>query len=294
MTTPQPQGDTREGFLYALSAYVMWGLLPFYMKAVAHISAVEIVAHRVIWSIPVAALVLIATRRTSDLRTALTDRRMLAMSSLTAGLVAFNWGLYIWAIANDRTLEAALGYYINPLFSVFLAFLLLKEKLSPMQWTAIGVALLAVVILTVDTGQLPLPAVGMFVSFGLYGYFKKSLPIGPNQGFMLEVLLLSPISVGLILYFSMTGTAVFLQNGYDTMLLLAAGLITAVPLMFYGNGAKKLRLSTIAMMQYIAPTLIFLLAVFVFDEPFGRAQQIAFPLIWLSLVIYTMSMLRKR
>lgn len=290
---PEPQSDSRQGFFYALTAYVLWGLLPVYMKAVAHISAVEVVAHRVIWSIPIAGAVLLFSRRTADLRVALTDMRTIGMGLITAGLIAFNWGIYVWSIANDRTLDAALGYYINPLFSVFLAFVLLRERLSALQWLAIAVALSAVVILTIDAGQLPLPAVGMFVSFGLYGYFKKSLPIGPNQGFMLEVLLLLPIAAALLFYFGATGSGLFLTNAQDTWLLLASGLITAVPLMLYGNGAKRLRLTTIAMMQYIAPTMIFLFAVFVFDEPFGTAQQIAFPLIWLSLVIYSISLWRK-
>lgn len=294
MTPTKPQDDTPAGFAYAFSAYFLWGLLPFYMKAVAHISPAEVVAHRVIWSVPVAGLLLVLMRRTSDLKAALTSARTLGMGAITAAFIAVNWGVYVWAIATDRALDAALGYYINPLFSVLLARVFLKERLSPLQLLAIAVAFCAVVVLTVDAGRLPLAALTMTVTFGFYGFFKKSLPIGPNQGFMLEVLVLTPIALAVIGYFTITGQGQFLRSAGDTWLLLVAGVITAIPLICYGNGAKLLRLTTIAMMQYMAPTMIFLIAVFAFDEPFGTAQQIAFPLIWLSLAIYSITLFRKR
>lgn len=283
--------DTPRGFAFALTAYLLWGGLPIYLKAMFHLPAAEVVAHRIIWSVPIAGALLIALRRTSDIRTALTTPRMLAMGAVTAALISINWGIYVWAIATGHTLDAALGYYINPLFSVFLGAVLLRERLAPLQIAAIALAALAVAILTYEQGSLPLAALGLTFSWGFYAFFKKWLPIGPNQGFLLEVLLLTPIALGYILWLG--GEGHFLTGTGDTALLMGAGVVTAVPLLFYANGAKLLKLSTIGIMQYIAPTLIMLVGVFLFDEPFGRARAIAFPLIWAALVLYTISLLRQ-
>ncbi|MGI1663254.1 EamA family transporter RarD [Palleronia sp. KMU-117] len=287
-------GDSLGGFLYALAAYLMWGVLPLFMKAVAHIPPVEVLAHRVVWSVPIALAVLLALGRTADLRAALTTPRVLAMGAVTAALISVNWGIYVWAIGTGHALDAALGYYINPLFSVFLGAVLLRERLLPAQWAAIALASAAVLILTVEAGRLPVVALGLTLSWGLYAYFKRSLPIGPNQGFTLEVLLLLGPALGYMVWLLARGEGHFLQaSATDTALLLSCGLVTAVPLMVYANGAKRLRLTTIAMMQYIAPTMIFLIAVFVFDEPMGRGRMIAFPMIWAALVLFSGSMLRR-
>ncbi|MFN4131351.1 MAG: EamA family transporter RarD, partial [Paracoccaceae bacterium] len=198
-------------------------------------------------------------------------------------------------IGAGFALEAALGYYINPLFSVLLGRILLNEHLSRAQWAALALAAAAVILLTVEAGRLPLVAMGLTVTWGIYAYLKKSLPIGPNQGFALEVLLLAPVALGYLIWVQVQGQGHFLQGvARNDLLLIGAGVVTAVPLMIYANGAKRLRLSTIAMMQYIAPTMIFLIAVFVFEEPFGLVRLIAFPMIWLALVIFTVSMLRTR
>ena len=264
------------------------------MKAVAHISPAEVIAHRVIWSVPIAAAVLIWLGRTADIRSAIRNPRMLAMAACTAALITVNWGIYVWSIGSGHALDAALGYYINPLFSIFLGAVLLGERVSLAQKLAIGLAAVAVAVLTVEGGKLPLAALGLTVTWGFYAYLKKSLPIGPNQGFFLEVLILSPFAVGYIVWATMTGSGHFFNGvNFDTGMLLGAGIVTAVPLMIYANGAKLLRLSTIGILQYIAPTMIFLIAVFVFDEPFGRAKMIAFPMIWAALIIYTVSMVRQ-
>ena len=292
--TPPKNEDTLRGFGFALTAYLLWGFLPIYMKAVAHISPAEVIAHRVIWSIPIAGAVLIWLGRTADIRAAIRNPRMLAMAGCTAALISFNWGIYVWSIGSGHALDAALGYYINPLFSIFLGAVLLGERLSLAQKLAIGLAAIAVAVLTIEGGKLPWAALGLTISWGFYAYLKKSLPIGPNQGFFLEVLILSPFAVGYILGLAIRGNSHFFMGvPFDTSMLLSAGFVTAVPLMIYANGAKLLRLSTIGILQYIAPTMIFLIAVFVFDEPFGRAKMIAFPMIWAALVIYTISMVRQ-
>ncbi len=286
--------DTPRGLAFAVSAYFLWGFLPLYLKALDHIPPVEVVAHRIVWSVPVAGVVLIAIRRTGALRAALREPKMLVMAFVTAALISVNWSIYVWAIASGRTLDAALGYYINPLFSIALGAVLLGERLSRAQGVAIVLAAAAVAVLTLDAGVVPWAAVGLTVTWGFYAFFKKSLPIGPNQGFLLEVLILLLPALGYIAWLAADGRGHFLTGpALDTWLLLGCGLVTAIPLMLYANGAKGLRLGTIAMLQYLAPTMIFLVAVFVFREPFGAARAITFPMIWAALAIYSISMLRQ-
>ena len=291
--TPKNE-DTLRGFTFALSAYLFWGFLPLYLKLVDHIPAAEVVAHRVIWSVPIAGFVLFLLGRTGDILPVLRDSRSLMMGCVSAILVSVNWGVYVWAIAAERTLDAALGYYINPLFSVFLGFALLGERLTKLQWAAVGLASCAVIVLTLETGSLPWPALVLMLSWGFYAYFKKSLPIGPNQGFLLEVLILTPVALGYLGWLAIQGGGHFVPMSVDMWLLMGTGIGTAVPLMLYANGAKGLRMTTIGIMQYIAPTMIMLMAVLVFKEPFGSARAIAFPMIWAALGLYSYSMFRSR
>ncbi|MBT8153467.1 EamA family transporter RarD [Epibacterium ulvae] len=285
--------DTPAGLGFALTAYFMWGFLPLYMKLVAHIPPAEVVAHRVLWSVPLAGLLLIILGRTKELMQALRTPRSLMMGAVTAGLVSVNWGIYVWAVGAGYAIDAALGYYINPLFSVAMGAIFLGERMNKAQMAAIALAALAVVILTIQAGSLPWVAIGLTLSWGFYAYFKKSLPIGPNQGFMLEVLILTPFALAYLTYVTLYGTGHFALSWMDSFLLMGCGVVTAVPLTIYANGAKLLRLTTMGILQYIAPTIIFLVAVFVFGEEFDKARQIAFPLIWAALVIYSVSLLRQ-
>lgn len=286
-----PEGGARRGFVYALAAYGLWGLLPLFLKAVSHLPALEVVAHRILWSVPVAGAVLVATGRTGDLKAALRSPRTVALASLTAGLITINWGIYVWAIAVERTVETSLGYYINPLMSVVMGAVLLGERLSRAQVAALGLATCAVVLMTVEAGVLPWVALVLAGSFAIYGFLRKTLPIGPSQGFFLEVLILSVPALAYAIWLQATGASHFVvSQPRDMLLLLACGTATAVPLLFYGFGAKLLKLSTIGIMQYVAPTGIFLIAVFAFGEPFGIVRAAAFALIWVALAIYTWSM----
>lgn len=298
MSTQAPaitKDEASRGFLFALSAYLMWGFLPFYMKAVAHIPAAEVIAHRITWSIPIAALLLWWLGRTSDIKVALGTPRTLMMGTLTASLITINWGVYVWAIGNDRALETALGYYINPLFSVFLGAVVLGEKLTRAQMVAIGLAVIAVGLLTWESGGLPWVSIVLALSWGFYALFKKTLPIGPAQGFFLEVLILCVPALGYIFYLQATGAGHFGTTGMtDVWLMLGCGVVTAVPLILFANGAKLLRMSTIGIMQYIAPTMIFVIAIFIFHEPFSSERALAFALIWVALAIYTWSMFSER
>lgn len=293
--TPQPTEnmDTPRGLAFAVTAYLLWGFLPLYMKALSHIPAAEVVVHRVIWSVPVAGALLIILRRTKELQAALKNPRMLGMACLTAALISVNWGIYVWSIAAGRALDAALGYYINPLFSIALGAILLREPLSKAQLAAVALAAAAVLVLTLEAGRVPWVAVGLTLTWGFYAFFKKSLPIGPNQGFLLEVLILLAPALGYFGYLTATGSSSFGGSLSDTSLLLGCGVVTAVPLIVYANGAKLVRLSTMGVLQYIAPTMIMLAAVLLFGEEFGQARMIAFPMIWAALVIYTVPMVRQ-
>ncbi|MFC3629101.1 EamA family transporter RarD [Paracoccus angustae] len=290
--TPQ-SGDSLRGLVLATTTYVLWGFLPLFMKQLAHVPPTEVIAHRVLWSLPIALAVLLLQRRWAEVGAALRQPRLLAMAVVTAALISINWMIYVWAVGNNHALDAALGYYINPLFSVFMGATLLRERLGRAQVAAIALAALAVVVLTVQLGRLPLVAVGLTLTWGLYAYCKKSLPLGPTQGFTLEVLLLTPPALAYVVWLTAGGQSHFAAgSGWDTILLIGCGPVTAVPLICYATAAKQLRLSTIGILQYIAPTMIFLTAVLIFGEPFGTAQMIAFPMIWAALLIYTLSMLR--
>lgn len=293
--TLDADSKARRGFLLALGAYLLWGLLPFYMKAVAHLPLAEVIAHRIVWSVPIAAAVLIWAGRTADFKAAIRSPRTISMAALTAALISVNWGIYVWAIAVDRTVETALGYYINPLVSVVVGAMLLGERLDRLQIAAVVLAAAAVTVLTIEGGKLPWVSLALAFSFAAYGFFRKTLPIGPSQGFLLEVLLLSVPALGYITYLIATGQDHFVSsNATDTALLMGCGPVTSIPLLLFAFGAKLLRLSTIGIMQYIAPTMVFLIAVLIFNEPFGTSQAVAFALIWVALAMYSWSMFRGR
>ena len=291
---PSQNSDSPRGLVFALCAYGMWGLLPIFMKALAHVPASEVIAHRVLWSLPIAGAVLVWQGRADDVLAAFRRPRLLAMAAVTAALISVNWLIYVWSIANDHALDAALGYYINPIFSVIVGATLLKESLSRLQMAAVALAAAAVAILTVDAGRLPLVAIGLTLSWGMYAYCKKRLPLGPNQGFTLEVLLLAPLAAAWLVWITLRGEGHFgPSDGWTSMLLIACGPVTAVPLLFYANGAKLLRLSTIGILQYLTPTAIFLCAVLIFHEPMGGARLIAFPMIWAALAVYSVTLIRQ-
>ena len=290
--TPAQNQDTPAGLAFAMSAYLLWGFLPLYMHQLAHVPPLEVVAHRIIWSLPVAGVMALALGRVGDIRAALTNRNMVLMGLVTATLISVNWATYVYAIASGQAVQAALGYYINPLFSIVLGAVLLGERPSPIQQLAIGLAFVAVVILTLDAGSLPWVAIGLTVSWGLYAFFKKSMPIGPNQGFLLEVILLFPCAIGFLIWMNAQGANHFTGGtGLDQALLMGCGVVTAIPLVLYANGAKRLRLSTIGIMQYVAPTMILLTAIFIFREPVSPLRLGAFALIWVALVLYSWGML---
>ncbi len=290
--TQKAQEETsRAGFFYALSAFLIWGCLALFWKATSHVDAVEVTAHRVIWSLPVAGVILLFLGRTNDILPTLKSPKKLGILFFTSILISFNWGIFIWAISVDRTLEAALAYYINPLVSVAMGGVFLGERFNTAQLTAILLAGVAVIVLTLMGGVLPWISLSLALTFALYGLIRKTVDVGPTQGFLVEIVLLFPVALVYVLWLGLNGNLSFASSGIlDGFLLVMAGPATAIPLILYASGAKRLRLSTIGMMQYIAPTMIFLIGIFIFGEELGSAQVIAFILIWIALAIYSWSL----
>ncbi|MFK7902036.1 MAG: EamA family transporter RarD [Nitratireductor sp.] len=290
----QEKATARSGFFFAFFAYFIWGFLPLYLKAVDHIPAIEVVAHRAFWSLPVAGILLIYLRRTKDILVTLKSPKKLGILFFSAAIISVNWGIYVWAIAVERTIEAALGYYINPLMSVALGALFLGERFTRAQLVALTLATMAVVLLSVQTGVFPWVGLSLAVTFAMYGFIRKTIDVGPTQGFLIEVLLLSLVALPFITWLQLSGEGHLFTNTSNTLLLLGCGPITAIPLILYAFGAKRLRLSTLGLMQYIAPTLIFSMGLFVFGEPFDKWQLAAFVLIWIALAIFSSSAIKQQ
>lgn len=290
----KPNNDTKNGLIFALSANVLWGFLPLLLKAIHDVSPIELIANRVIWSIPIAFVILFFLKRTGDILPTFKDRKKMLLLTASALIITLNWGVYVWAVVSDHIVDAALGYFINPLVIVALGGIFLGERFQRLQLVALGLAAVAVVLLTVMNGVFPWISAVLAVSFAFYALIRKQVDVGPAQGFFIEILLISVFAIPYLLWLSSTGDAVFGSTSRDTWLLLACGPATALPLILYASGAKLLPLSTVGILQYLTPSIQFLIGVFYFMEPFSKWQLIAFLMIWTSLAIYTYSMLQPR
>ncbi|WP_423724274.1 EamA family transporter RarD [Arthrobacter gengyunqii] len=297
---PQPapssggRSENSTGILFGVGAYVLWGLLPLYFILLVPAGAVEIVASRIVFSLVFCAALLTALRSWKATATAARNPRLVATLSGAAVLIAVNWLTYAWAVLNEHAVEAALGYFINPLVSVLLGVVILKEKLRPLQWVAMAVGFVAVLVLTFAYGTVPWVALGLAFSFGLYGLVKKGVggKVDAISSLTIETAALTPIAAGVLIWLSLNGTATILSNGTAHFWLLAAsGIITAVPLIFFGAAARRLPLSTVGMLQYLAPTLQFIIALAVFKETMPPERWVGFGLIWMALVILTADMM---
>ncbi len=289
---PPASTEISRGFLYAISAYLLWGLiLPVYMKALSHVPPLETVGHRIVWSVPVAAVILWWGGQLRPALAKLRSPRVVGLAAITAVLITLNWATYVYAIVTNRAVDAALGYYINPLVNVALGAVFLGERPKRLQFVAILLAVLAVAILTVQAGGLPWIAIVLALSFGGYGLLRKTLPLGPAEGFFLEVTILTLPALALVAVAAPAGSRPFVPEGADLALLLGSGVVTALPLILFAAGAKRLDLATLGILQYVAPTMIFLCAVFLFGEPFSRWQLVAFALIWTGVAVYVWSLI---
>lgn len=288
------QNINRAGYIYGILAFVIWGLAPIYFKALEGVSALEILAHRVAWSVPVVLLIMWVIKRPFP-KDILQDKKTITILIATSILISGNWLAFTWAVTNERVLETSLGYFINPLFSVALGIAFLKEKLTTWSKIALILATLGVLYRIVSLGSLPWISLWLAFSFGVYGLLRKQVNIGPLQGLLVETLIVLPITAGYIIYLWYTATGAFLNTSVTIdWLLLAGGIITTVPLALFSAGARLLPLNTIGFMQYLAPTLTFLLAIFVFKEAFNKDLLITFALIWAGLIVYTIGVVKQQ
>ncbi|MFF2809962.1 EamA family transporter RarD [Streptomyces sp. NPDC058000] len=285
--------DQRAGLAYGLAAYTMWGLLPLYWHLLDAAAPSEILAHRMVWSLPVALIILAALRRWSWIRPLLRQPRKLGLILISAVVISLNWFLYIWAVNSGHVLEASLGYFINPLVSIAFGVLVLRERLRPLQWAAVGVGTLAVVVMTIAYGRMPWIALGLALSFATYGLAKKGIKLDGIEGFSAETALQALPAVGYLVFLGVRGESVFVSGGTGQALLLAAcGIATAVPLICFGASAVRLPLTTIGMLQYLAPTFQFLLGLTVFGEQMPPERWAGFALVWAALAMLTWDALR--
>ncbi|HEY1012833.1 MAG TPA: EamA family transporter RarD [Herpetosiphonaceae bacterium] len=277
----------KRGALYAAGAYVLWGLLPLYWKALQHVPALEILAHRMAWSLVFLVVLLAARRQWAWLRTALRSPRIVATYATSALLLGLNWYIYIWAVNHGHIVEASLGYFINPLVNVVLGMLFLRERLRVGQGAAIALAAAGVIYLTIALGSAPWIALVLAGSFGVYGLLRKTAALESLEGLSLETILLFPLAFAYLATREVQSGS-FASAAPGTMLLLAgAGVATAVPLLLFASGARRLTMTTLGLLQYIAPTIQFLIGVLVYHEELGGAKLAGFGLIWLALAVYS-------
>jgi chloramphenicol-sensitive protein RarD len=285
--------EQRRGVLLGVTAYLLWGLFPLYFPLLKPATPLEIVAHRIVWSLVFVAILLTLGRRWSWVVPFLRDRRRLLILSVAAVVIGVNWGVYIWAVNSDHVVEAALGYFINPLVTVLLGVLVLGERLRRGQWAAVGLAAVAVVVLTVAYGRLPWVALTLALSFATYGLMKNRVRMPAVESLAVECALLFLPATALLLVLQARGSLVFAHSSWHVSLLLgAAGVITAVPLICFGAAAARIPLSTMGLLQYLTPILQFLIGVLVFDEAMPASRWVGFALVWAALVVFTVDSLR--
>jgi chloramphenicol-sensitive protein RarD len=281
-------GTRRAGLMLGIGAYLLWGVLPLYFKALASVAPTEIVAHRIVWSLLFLGVLATLWRRWPAIRAAVATSRVLITLMITAALIGVNWLTYIYAVVSGHVLEGSLGYYLNPLVNVLLGVVLLKEKLSRAQMFAVLLAAAGVAVLAAGAGSGLWISLTLAASFALYGFIRKVAPVDSLEGLSIETALLAPLALGWILWLQQTGAIGFGQSGLAIDLLLAlGGAITAIPLLLFTAAARRLPYSTLGFLQYIAPSLQFLLAVLAFGEPLTSAHLVCFAAIWTALIIFT-------
>ena len=282
-----------RGVLLGTGAYLLWGLFPLYWPLLEPSGSLEVLAHRVLWSLAVVVLMLAVTRRLGAVRAVVADRGRLVRLALAAVVIAVNWGVYIYGVTTDRVVETSLGYFINPLVTVLLGVVVLGERLRRAQWVAVVVAFLAVLVLTLATGELPWIALVLACSFGAYGLLKKTARVGALEGLAVETAVLFPVTVLFVAWLGVSGEGTFGTEGPGHAGLLAlSGLITAIPLLMFGAAASRIPLSTLGVLQYLTPTMQFALGIAVFHEPLPLPKLLGFLLVWTALALFTVDLFR--
>jgi chloramphenicol-sensitive protein RarD len=287
--------DSRRGFGFGVAAYLLWGLFPLYWPLLEPAGAVEILAHRVAWSLLTMLVVIVASRRLPQFRALLRRHRARNLLTVAAVVIAVNWGTYIWGVNNHRVVETSLGYFINPLVTVLMGVVVLREGLRPWQWAALGIATVAVVGLAVDYGHPPWVALTLAFSFGTYGLAKKQAGVEAVESLTFETMVLVPVALAYLFWLGAAGDSHFLGHGAGHSLLLAStGVVTAVPLLCFGAAAIRVPMTTLGLLQYLAPVLQFLLGVTVLGEHMSGMRWLGFALVWVALVIFTWEAMRFR
>ena len=281
-----------NGLPFALGAYVIWGFVPVYFKLLSHVPPVEVVAQRILWSIPLLMVIMYFRKQTGEFLVIFRHRAHLRNLLASAALIAVNWLIYIWAVSTDHILAASLGYYLNPLVNVLLGRIFLAERLRPMQLVAVAIAALGVAILIGDALDTLWVSVSLACSFALYGLIRKITPVGAVPGLAVETTLLAPLSLAALLWFGVNGTGGFGDDAQTSGLLVLAGVVTAVPLLLFATAARRMSYASLGFVQYLAPSIVFLLGVFVYGEPLSTTKLVCFVLIWVSIAVFCIDALR--
>ena len=276
-----------KGVWNGLAAYAMWGFFPIYWKMLREVPALQVIGHRIAWSFILLIGVILLTRQWTEFRSAALVPKVIGIYAVAGVLLSINWLVYVWGVNAGFIVETSLGYFINPLISVLLGVLFLRERLRTMQWLAVGLAAAGVIYLTLTYGRPPWIALSLAFSFGTYGLVKKLAPLGSLYGLTLETALVFPIAVLYLAFVQFTGTGAFLHQGAITdILLIGTGVVTSIPLLMFASAAREIPLTMIGILQYIAPTLQFLIGIFLYHEPFDQTRLIGFGLVWLALIIF--------
>ncbi|MGI2065829.1 EamA family transporter RarD [Shewanella sp. MF08487] len=287
--------EYRKGILLAVSAYCMWGFAPLYFKLLNHVSATEILLHRVIWSFVFMLIIMQFIGGFSRLRLLFKQPKQLMVLTITSILIAGNWLLFIWAVNNDHMLDASLGYFINPLLNVLLGMLFLGERLRKLQWFAVSLASAGVLIQLISFGSIPIVSLALAGTFGFYALLRKKVNVDAKAGLLVETAVLLPVALIYLVATSDTATASMLTNDWQlNLLLMAAGIVTSIPLLCFAGAAVRIPLSTLGFFQYIGPSIMFILAVSLFNEPFDAEKGVTFAFIWAALLIFSLDMAYKR
>lgn len=284
------RNEKTTGVLYAVTAYMLWGILPVYWKFISSVSSIEILSNRIVWAFVFTILIIIVTKQWNELKFIAKDKKQMFYIFIASILIAINWGLYIWAVNSDKIVDASLGYYINPLLAVALGVVIFKEKLSYWTGAALTIASIGVIIKTIQYGKIPWISLGLAISFGLYGAIKKSVKANSIVGLTLETAMLTPFAAAYIVSRQVSGVGAFNTEGtLAILLLIGAGVVTAIPLLLFASSAKRLPLSLIGFTQYISPTISLIIGIFVYNEGFTTVDMIAFCFIWTALIVYSFS-----
>jgi len=276
-----------KGILNGIAAYLLWGVFPIYWKLLHDVPAMQVIGHRIIWSFALLILFILLTKQWKEFRSAALTPKTLAIYSIAGALLTVNWLVYVWGVNAGFIVETSLGYFINPLISVLLGVIFLHEQLRPTQWIPVVLATAGVTYLTVAYGRLPWIALSLAFSFGFYGFVKKLAPLGSLYGLTLETGIVFPIALLYLAFVALSGTGAFSHEGAQIdLLLIGAGVVTTIPLLMFASAARQIPLTVVGLLQYIAPTMQFLIGVFLYKEPFDRAHLIGFGVVWIALVIF--------